>query len=354
MLSTQQESLLMNSETGVVAWKSPSNIAIVKYWGKHGEQLPANPSLSLTLSEAHTTMQVAYKPGTGSVEFYFEGKINQPFASRVTEYISRLTSDNPILSEVDFEIRSENSFPHSAGIASSASAMSALALCIGSIVYRKGDKKIDSDFWRMASHNARLGSGSASRSIRGPVMIWGEVDEVSGSSDHFAIEAPSVHPVFRSFRDTILIVDKGEKQVKSSVGHALMHNHPYAKQRFDRARTHMHNLLHAMRTGDLQLFGEIAEAEAMDLHAMMMTSTPPYLLIKPNTISVINALHNYRTETNLPVFMTLDAGPNIHLLYPEEVAIKVEEWIETELKQYCIEGRMIHDQVGLGSERIVL
>lgn len=340
------------SVKGKVAWKSPSNIAIVKYWGKHGEQLPANPSLSLTLSVAHTTTQITYQPGDANVTFYFEGKFHPAFASRVSAYIKRLAQDNPVLTGLDLEIRSENSFPHSAGIASSASAMSALAVCVGSIVYAEERKEIDQDFWQMASYNARLGSGSAARSVRGPVMIWGEMDDVPGSSDLFAVEDSQVHTIFKTFHDTILIVDREEKQVKSSAGHALMHNHPYAKQRFERARLQMRELLSAVRTGDVELFGRIAEAEALDLHGMMMTSTPPYLLIKPNTLSVINALHEFREDTGLPVFMTLDAGPNVHLLYPEEVAVKVGEWIDAELKQYCFEGQMIHDKVGRGSERI--
>ena len=131
-----------------------------------------------------------------------------------------------------------------------------------------------------------------------------------------------------------------------------MHNHPYASARFSRARSHMSDLLSALRTGDVRLFGEIAEAEALDLHAMMMASTPPYLLIKPKTLSVINTLHQFRADTGLPVFMTLDAGPNVHLLYPEEVAQEVLDWIEGSLKTYCYEGRIIHDHVGIGSERV--
>jgi diphosphomevalonate decarboxylase len=351
-MNPEQQTQPCEPGTGIVAWKSPSNIAIIKYWGKHGEQLPSNPSLSLTLKEAYTTTRVEYVRGTGRISFYFEGKLNQPFASRVTEYILRLTRDNAFLSGLDYEIRSQNSFPHSAGIASSASAMSALALCIGSIVYANEGKEIDDNFWKMASYNARLGSGSASRSIRGPVVIWGEVEGVPGSSDHFAVEAPAVHPVFNTFKDTILLIDRDEKQVKSSVGHALMHNHPYATERFKRARAHMNDLLFAMKTGDVQLFGKIAEAEALDLHGMMMTSTPPYLLIKPNTLAVINALYKFRADTGLPVYMTLDAGPNVHLLYPEEIAAKVNEWTGAELKQYCIEGQMIHDHVGNGAEKI--
>ena len=350
---TQIGQILPNEqEQGIVAWKSPSNIAIVKYWGKHGEQLPANPSLSLTLTEAFTTTQVEYKPGQGNVAFFFEGRPNPAFATRILDYIQRLTQDHPILAALDFEINSENSFPHSAGIASSASSMSALALCLGSVIYATEGKELDNDFWKLASYNARLGSGSASRSIFGPAMIWGEVDGVSGSSDQFAIEVPTLHPVFKTYRDTILIIDRGEKQIKSSVGHSLMHNHPYAQQRFKRARTQLLNLLPAMKTGDVQLFGQIAEAEAFDLHGMMMASSPPYLLIKPGTVSVIEALQVFRADTGLPVFMTLDAGPNVHLLYPEEIARSVDEWIASELLKFCFEDQIIRDRVGTGSERM--
>ena len=91
-------------------------------------------------------------------------------------------------------------------------------------------------FNQKASFLARLGSGSACRSIEGDLVVWGKHDEIEGSSDLYGIKYPyEVHHNFKNYQDTILLVDKGEKQVSSTVGHNLMHNHPFAKQRFRQA-----------------------------------------------------------------------------------------------------------------------
>lgn len=337
--------------SGRVKWRSPSNIAIVKYWGKHGEQLPTNPSISLTLSEAATTTSIDYKPGSGLVEFLFEGNRNEEFEDRVTKYINRIAGEHSVLHQLDLKIESSNSFPHSAGIASSASAMSALALCLGSIVH-KGAAMDERAFLEEASFNARLGSGSASRSVAGPVMLWGATEHLLNSHDEWAVQVEDVDPVFSTFRDSILIVSKEEKQVKSTAGHALMNGHPYAQQRFDNARNHIGELLSILRNGDLGGFVDLCEQEALDLHAMMMTSVPPYLLIRPGTVAVIEALHDFRAQSGLPVCMTLDAGPNIHMLYPESAEAQVRPWIDSELLRYCADGMCIHDRVGTGAKQL--
>ena len=332
---------------GRSTWKSPSNIAIVKYWGKHGEQLPANPSLSLTLSEAYTITSVDYRPGNGNVRFLFEGTEKPDFAARVQKYVTRLGRDMPLLSKLDLTINSENSFPHSAGIASSASAMSALALCLSSIVGTR-----DATFITKASHYARLGSGSACRSLEGPVVVWGEHKHVPDSTDDHGVRLHNVHPTFSTFCDSILIVDKGEKHVKSSVGHALMHNHPYAKQRFERAHAQLSRLVTAIEKGDVATFGEIAEAEALDLHAMMMTSSPSFVLLKPGTLDILEKVRAFRERTGLHAYFTLDAGPNVHLLYPKSSESTVRNWIDSELTRYCADGMVIHDKVGDGAVQI--
>ena len=335
------------SPSGRATWRSPSNIAIVKYWGKYGEQQPTNPSISLTLSSAATTTSVDYGPGNGNIEFFFEGKKVESFAGRVNGYVKRITKELPQLGGLDLVINSENSFPHSAGIASSASAMSALALCLMSAA---GCDRNDPDFVDTASDYARLGSGSAARSVAGPVMLWGDSVHLEGSSQDKAIVVPEVHDVFRTYRDTILLVSKAEKEVKSSAGHSLMNNHPYAQQRFERAGKHIGELLDVLRSGDVQRFGQLAEQEALDLHAMMMTSTPPYLLIRPNTVAIIELLRAFRADTGIPAYMTLDAGPNVHLLYPAEHSDAVQNWLDSEITQLCEDGKMIHDQVGMGAE----
>ena len=275
--------------SGLVEWRSPSNIALVKYWGKRFDQIPMNPSVSFTLSATATTTSIAYRPAAGPSDpdtFLFEGRENEAFASRVRKFTGRCRELFPVLHDVALHIESENSFPHSAGIASSASAMSALAMCICTIYSQlSGDDA--ADLLKSASNLARLGSGSAARSVYGPVCLWGQTGFLSDSSDEYAVEVKQVDDVFRSFCDSILIIDSAEKSVKSSAGHNLMVNHPYATQRFERARRHVGTMLEALKQGDLETFGALTEAEALDLHAMMLTSTPSYMLLRPITIEAI-------------------------------------------------------------------
>ena len=100
-----------------------------------------------------------------------------------------------------------------------------------------------------------------------------------------------------------------------------------------------------MKKGDLEGFIRIAEAEANQLHDLMATSTPSYTLKEPNTINIINKILEFRKETDLPVCYTLDAGPNVHLLYPDSCAEKVHAFIEEVLKDYCFENKYIDDKV---------
>jgi len=167
----------LSKEQNRVAWRSPSNIAIVKYWGKHGVQLPQNPSVSFTLDAAHTDTSVTFIPKAVisrdiSIDFYFEGESNEAFANKIVKFLDSLDSEFSFLRDYDFKIESSNSFPHSSGIASSASAMSALALCLCSIERLLTNTQGNSiDFLRKASHIARLGSGSAARSVYPEVPI---------------------------------------------------------------------------------------------------------------------------------------------------------------------------------------
>src|SRR5690606_35440219 len=164
---------------------------------------------------------------------------------------------------------------------------------------------------------ARLGSGSACRSIEGDLVVWGTHPHIEGSSDVFGIKYPyMVHENFKNYQDTIMLVDKGEKQDSSTVGHNLMHNHPFAKQRFEQAYKNIEDLKYILETGNLKSFIELIESEALTLHAMMMTSLPYFILMKPNTLEILNKIWKFRAETNLHIGFTLDAGANVHILYP--------------------------------------
>ena len=339
---------------GRVSWKSPSNIALVKYWGKYGRQYPQNPSISFTLSEAHTITSIDFNYNENaenfSLSFLFEGQENGAFKEKIQKYLVSISDELPIINKLDLQIESSNSFPHSSGIASSASSMSALAMCLVDIESKiSGKAELD---LRKASVLSRLASGSASRSVFEKIAVWGKSDHVEASSNDYAVPYyESIHSVFHDFHDDILIISASEKSVSSRAGHALMIDNPYAAARFEQANQHLGEIIHSMEQGDIESFGEIVEKEALTLHALMMASSPPYILLEPNTITVIRLIQKFRKESNIPVYFTLDAGPNIHLLYPHEYLHEINI-LKEGLVEYCVDGRIIKDHVGNGPEKM--
>jgi len=340
------------------AWRSPSNIALVKYWGKHGLQLPMNASLSFTLAACHTTTRVmAERKETPGISFkvIFEGARAKGFEPKIQAFFERINPYLGFLSDYHFTIETENSFPHSSGIASSASGMSALALCLVSLEQQLLDAPhSERDFTQKSSFLSRLGSGSACRSIEGPLVLWGRHEEVKDSSDEFGLKLEiELASDFVDFQDCILLVDKDEKQVSSTAGHNLMNDHPYAGQRFKTANQNIPLLVDAMQTGDMEQFIGIVESEALQLHAMMMTSRPYFILMKPNTLEIINRIWAFRRETGVSLCFTLDAGANVHLLFPKSVAQPVRSFIDAELAGFCVDNSYIQDHTGLGANKLV-
>lgn len=342
---------------GLVAWRSPSNIALVKYWGKYGMQLPKNASLSMTLSKSYTesTISYAFAKEEPRRVFLFEGKKNDAFAQRIWKFLDALDLVFPFLRQVDLLIETQNSFPHSAGIASSASAMSALALCLVELEQKLfGSLQTEEEFFRKASYVARLGSGSASRSVYGDFTIWGESLMVQADSDA-EIAVPlsmKVHDRFKKLYDSILIVDRGQKEVSSSLGHSLMNHHPYAENRLKQADAHLKSLTMAMKSGDQDAFIKVVESEALSLHALMMSSDPWFMLMKPDTLKILQKIKSYREKTGHFICFTLDAGPNVHLIYGDLNKKEIEGFINDELKVYCHLGQMIFDGMGSGPQKL--
>jgi len=345
------------NDEGIVAYTSPSNIALIKYWGKRENQIPANPSISFTLDACSTTTKVHYnklkdKNDEYSFDLFFEGEPKEEFKPKITTFLKRIEVYVPFLREYHFVIHTSNTFPHSSGIASSASGMSALALCFMEME-RTFSKNITPEYFnKKASFLSRLGSGSACRSIQGPIVQWGKSDSIEGSSNLFGITfSYNVHPVFNNYLDTILLVDKGEKQVSSTVGHDLMHGHPYASNRFKQADANLEKLKNVFSNGNLDQFINIVESEALTLHAMMMTSNPYFILMKPNTLSIINNIWKFREESKSHVCFTLDAGANVHVLYPENEKDIVFPFIKEMLVPFCQNGQYICDRIGQGAKK---
>jgi diphosphomevalonate decarboxylase len=343
--------------SGRVSWESPSNIALVKYWGKYGDQLPQNPSLSFTLKHSKTKTSIDYQHRDGNqsnVEFYFEGKRNEKFEAKISRYIEKISAYMPFLSQLQLKIDSANTFPHSAGIASSASSFSALALCLCSMEKKHfGTLQSDDEFYQKASFLARLGSGSACRSTYGKLALWGKTDAISNSSNEVAIPVDNgINPVFKSYHDAILIIDSGQKELSSTGGHALMENHKYAYTRYNQAQENLKSILAHLQSGNEAGFAQVVENEAMSLHALMMSSIPSVVLLKPNTLVAIERLKEFRLKNKISFAFTLDAGPNIHILYPESVREQMVRFIESNLLNLCENDRWIDDEICVGPAQI--
>lgn len=138
------------------------------------------------------------------------------------------------------------------------------------------------------------------------------------------------------------------------MGHSLMNVHPFAGARYRQANTNLQALMFAMQVGDLETFASIVENEALTLHSLLMTSSDDGLLLKPDSLQLLEDIRQFRVQTGARVCFTLDAGPNIHLLYPESEKENVHEFIRDSLLRYCENQQWIDDEMGNGLEQIEL
>jgi diphosphomevalonate decarboxylase len=339
--------------TRQVGWKSPSNIALVKYWGKREYQMPQNPSLSFALHHSFTETSVEYsikKRKDPTLFFSFEGNSQPGFEERIRKILSVFLPYMPFLDQLDLRIESVNSFPHSSGIASSASSMSALALCFVTMERQLFETQVSpGNFMQKASFLSRLASGSACRSVYGGLSVWGYDPLVEGSTDEAAIPLPvQVTGDLGQLGDAVLIVSSQPKSVTSSAGHELMKDHPFAATRYEQARKHLKEVIQAIVSNDEEKFIRIVENEALALHSMMLSSGNGFTLLTENTWNIIEKVREYRKKKGVFMAFTLDAGPNVHLIYKLSDRNTVTEFIKNELTVFCEKGYWIDDRMGSG------
>lgn len=313
-----------------------SNIAFVKYWGKYGRQYPCNPSISMPIPQCKSFCSMEFElddSNHGIESFEFEGSENTEFKNRINNYLESISDVYPLSNKLRLKIKTSNNFPHSAGIASSASAFAAIAKClvqIEEIVVGKIENLND-----RASMLARLASGSACRSIsESEFTIWGKTKFDIGSNEFtqdVQLSDQTKDKLGWPLLDTILVVSSETKKVSSSQGHALMNTHLYKDARIEQAHENMRVIYSAIQNADLKTFGEIIENEALSLHALMMTSYPSFCLLHPNSLKIIELVKEFREQTGTNLYFTIDAGPNIHLIYPNIEKKIINEFITTNL-----------------------
>lgn len=340
-----------------IIWKSPPNLAIVKYWGKKEGQIPLNPSLSFVLDNLATITRIRYSctnRGGGLGKVMFNDRVNEQFTLRLQTYLDSVYQVFPGLRKIHIEIDTRNSFPHGAGIASSASGFSALGLCITSLAEELHEEILPGlNFLQRASWLARLGSGSASRSVFPGFSVWGETPLWEGANNLFA--CPVTHGVselFFSLRNTVLLVHEVPKAVSSTEGHRLMDRHPYAGGRFNQAVTNLSRLKSCLKINDPFEFVTITEEESLSIHALMMSAVPGYWLFQPTTLLLMQTIRQFREDSGIAVGFSLDAGANVHFLWFEKDREVVQRFLYDHISRHCPPERWLASGIGLGAERI--
>ncbi len=285
---------------------APSNIALCKYWGKRDAalNLPINSSLSISLGHLGTRTELRV---CDEDVVYLNGQLQSldaDFAQRISVFLDLF---RPALGTVHFEVRTENNIPTAAGLASSASGFAALVMALDDLAGWGLDKK-------ELSMLARLGSGSASRSVFDGFVQWHAGDKPDGT-DSFAEKLPIEWP---EFRIGILELSTAKKPIGSRDGmNRTVETSELYKSWPKQAAANLETLRTAIENHDFPSLGETAECNALSMHATMMAAWPPLIYLQPETIEQIHKVQRVRSE-GLEVFLTMDAGPNIKLLFLEE------------------------------------
>ncbi|MFX1308208.1 MAG: diphosphomevalonate decarboxylase [Promethearchaeota archaeon] len=303
-----------------------SNIALIKYWGNWNKvspelNIPLNDSVSMTkygLSEnihlqTHTTIEFSedFKEN--------EAILNEQFLKgRDMERILKVINPLKELKKIDnkFKMMSFNDFPTQAGLASSAAGFAALTIATAKALNLDLSKEELSTF-------ARLGSGSAARSIHGGFVYWHR-----GTSHETSYAERICNPDDFDINAIIAIIDEERKDVTSDLGHELAETSIFNAMRVKKSQEQAEEIKIAILDDDFNKVGTIAEKNCMFMHSVMMTSEPALFYWSPLTLRVIKKVLHLRKSENLDCFFTIDAGPNVHCLCRPENTEYIKKTLE--------------------------
>ena len=280
------------------------NIALIKYWGDLVPELhiPANGSISMNLAELYTRTTVCLDPGFRQDELILNGMAIHDIAlERVSVFLNRVRAKAGISTFA--RVESENNFPTAAGLASSASGFAALSLAAS---HAAGLTVDEADLSRLA----RIGSGSACRSIPGGFVEWH-----AGHNDVDSYASTLAPPDHWDLADCIALVDQDEKMVTSNVGHPLAHTSLLQPTRLADAPRRLALCRNALLQRDFNQLAAVVELDSNLMHAVMLTSTPSLLYWLPATLTIMHAVRSWEKD-GLQACYTIDAGPNVHVLCP--------------------------------------
>jgi diphosphomevalonate decarboxylase len=281
-----------------VVARAYANIALVKYWGKQPglQNVPATPSISLTL-KALKTETIIERKESGDDIFFINGKPTDEISTNRLSKLVNFWRSNKLIS-CKISINSANSFPTKSGLASSASGLAALSVGLSAFSKRKiSIKKL--------SRLARIGSGSAARSVIGGLAA---LPNTSNPAAKMLIPHDKI-----PWGMVVVQVDMGEKEIGSSQGMELSRKFsPYYEIWIKRAKKDYRQMLRAIKIMDFTRIGEIAESNALAMHACMIATKPSLLYWTPTTVEILHAVKRWRKQ-GIESYATIDAGPHVVL-----------------------------------------
>lgn len=284
---------------------APSNIALCKYWGKRDDELnlPVTSSLSISLGHLGTTTTIALAAGATNDEVRLNGEpvaSEKPFAKGISRFLDLVRPE----SSVFFRVDTINTIPTAAGLASSASGFAALALALNKLCQ-----------WNLPRERlsilARLGSGSAARSVYSGFVEWNAGSNADGM-DSFATPLADRWPELRLGLIKLSVAEK-EMSSRQAMRNTKLTSALYAawpgKVAGDLAK-----IKEAIASRDFPLLGRTAESNALAMHATGLGAWPPVLFWRPESVAVMQRVWVLR-EQGLNLYFTMDAGPNVKLLF---------------------------------------
>lgn len=298
--------------------KSPANIAFIKYWGKTDlkTRVPENSSISMCLSDLYSVCTVAFDKSFSkdTVIFIGEKVVKDREVERIIKVLDRVRA----LAGMDLraKVLTENNFPKATGIASSASGLSAVTLAgVSALGIEMSSDEL--------SKLCRLASGTASRSIPDGFVEW---EKGKDGDSSFAREI--FHPDWWEICDVVAIVTHKMKKVSSSDGHRLASTSPFYKARIADMDRKIKALKKSMRNRDFSTFGEILEREALNMHAVCLTSNPPVIYWEAPTVEIMKWVKEWRENGKLESYFTIDAGSTVHIICQKRDFRRLAKWLE--------------------------
>jgi diphosphomevalonate decarboxylase len=284
---------------------APANIAFIKYWGKKDEKLrlPENGSISMNLSNLTTTTTVEFNPEFKKDLVVINDIIDQNESRRVIKQLDLIRKRANIFQKA--KVISKNNFPKGTGLSSSSSGFAALTLAASKAVGLDLSEK-------ELSILARQGSGSSCRSISDGFVEW-----LDGDSTETSYAVTLYPPNYWAIVDVVAIISQEKKDISSSEGQKLVSTSPFFRTRLTHIKEKINHMKKILKSKNFTEFGELIEEEALELHAIMLTSTPSLIYWLPETVKLMKAVKKWRQE-GLEVYFTVNTGQDIHLMIEEK------------------------------------